>query len=583
MKTFLGRVLAVIVGIGLIVAFLFFIMSAFVAFFSKDDAVTVKDNSVFTIKLDKNIIESDMELTSSLFNIGEKPSPNLLSLLKAIENAETDDKIKGISLELDMMKAENEELSQIELIRNKLIDFKKSGKFVYAYTNRVGQKNYYLATVADSIFHNPLGMIELKGLSTEVMFFKNLGEKYGVEFEIIRHGDYKSAVEPFMRDDLSPENREQLTQMVSQIWNKMAGKMADSRNIPLKEFNSYTDSLTSFIAENAQKNKLVDILSHESDYHDFLKQKLKIDHDDKLNSIELNEYATLLKSNYNLSKIAVLYANGMIMPGDGLNGIQSETYKKAIKEIAKNKNVKALVIRVNSGGGDANTSEEILHELKSLNKDIPIVVSFGELAASGGYYIAQASEKIYAEPFTITGSIGVLGMVPNIKGLSQNVGITTDYVQSNANTVYYSPFKGMTPQAISVITNATEDVYKKFIGHVSKNRKMSIDSVDSLGGGRIYTGMEAVENGLVDELGTLEDAINFAAKEADIEDYELKNYPIKKNDLESLLKELNISTEVKSQIKNSMDSDLLKMYLKIEEMKKMKGVQALFPYDFKLN
>lgn len=580
MKTFFGRVIAVVAGIVLFFILCFIIISMLGAVFGGSDVVKVENGSVLKIDLKEPIMESNMEFETSLFNIDEEPNPHLLTLLKAIEKAETDDDIQGISLELDM--TEPEEISQIELLRSKIEAFKKSGKFVYAYTNRASQSNYYLATVADSIFHNPMGNIELKGLSSQVAFFKNLGEKYGIEFEIIRHGDYKAAVEPFMRENLSEENKEQLTQIITQIWDEMAKKMATSRRIPVAQFNQYTDSLVAFMPQDALRNKLVDVIAHESTYHDFLKTQLNIDKEDELKEIELIEYAQTVKKNYDSDKIAILYAQGMITPGDENYGIQSETYKDAIQEIADEDDIKAVVLRINSGGGDANTSEEILHELKKLHADIPVVVSFGEVAGSGGYYIAMESDKIFSEPYTITGSIGVLGMIPNAKGFLNNIGITEDHVQTNANSVYYTPFEGLTPQGKETITHSTETVYEQFVNHVAANRKMTYDQVDALGGGRIYTGMEAKKLGLVDELGTLEDALAFAAEKADLEDYQIKSYPKVETGIAALLKEMDASAEVKNQIKNSLDPSMAEAYMKIEALRKLNGVQMLWPYDLKL-
>lgn len=580
MKTFFGRVIAVVFGITLFIIGCFIVISILGSILGGADKVTVDSGSVLKLYFKEPIYESNMEIQTSLFNLTEKESPNLLQILNAIENAKDDDNIKGISLELNTTTPE--EITQIDLIRDKIQDFKSSGKFVYAYTNRASQSDYYLATVADSIFHNPLGNIDLKGLSSEVMFFKNFGEKYGIEFEIIRHGDYKSAVEPFLRDNLSDENREQLTQIVTQIWDGMTSKMSSSRNISTEQLNQYTDSLVAFNAKSALSHKLVDALYQESEYHEFLKSKLNIDNDKKLKSIEINDYAKTLKNKFESDKIAVLYAHGTIMPGDSQFGIQSETYKEAIQKIAKDDKIKAVVLRVNSGGGDANTSEEILHEMRKLHAKKPIVVSFGEVAASGGYYIAMDSDKIYAEPYTITGSIGVLGMIPNIKGLANNNGFTTDYVKTNENTIYYSPFQGLSKGGLETITKSTESIYEIFVNHVAANRNRSFEEIDALGGGRIYTGSEAKKLGLVDELGSLQDAISYAAEIAEIKDYQLKSYPQKKTDLETLMKELNLSTEVKTQIQNSMDPALLKTYIQLDQMRKLNGVQVLWPYDLNI-
>lgn len=581
MKTFFGRVIAVIAGIILFFTLCFMVFSAFAAVLGGEEKVSVKPGSILSIDLQEPMFESDMEIENSIFSLGEQPNPKLLTLLKSIDKAKNDDDVKGISIKLNT--TSTEELSQVELLRSKIDDFKKSGKFVYAYTNRASQNNYYLATVADSIFHNPMGTIDLKGLSMQVMFFKNMGEKYGIEFEIIRHGDYKAAVEPFMRDDLSEANREQLTQIVTQLWDGMSKKMSQARGISQAEFNQYTDSLDAFMPNKALKAKLVDILSQESDYEEFLKEKLNQDTDKDLKEIDFIDYAKTVKKDYDKNKIAVLYAHGTILPGDGQMGIQSETYKEAIQKIVANDKVKAVVLRINSGGGDANTSEEILHELKKIDSEIPLIASFGEVAASGGYYIATDCEKIFCEPYTITGSIGVLGMIPNAKGLLNNIGITTDHVQSNQNAMFYSPTTGLTPRAKETLKESTEHIYSIFVDHVAKNRKMTYEQVDALGGGRIYTGMEAKKLGLVDELGSLEQAITYAAEQAEITEYQIKAYPIKKTGVEALLKEMNLSAEMKTQIKNTMDPEMVKALMRVESLRKLDGIQMLWPYDYSIN
>ncbi|MXV38843.1 signal peptide peptidase SppA [Flavobacteriaceae bacterium Ap0902] len=581
MKTFLGRVLAVVIGIGIFMFLCFMFFSLIIAAFGQEKEVDIDKNSVLLIEMDQPMIENLTEQRNSIFEIGNTENPTLLNLLNAIEKAKDDDNIKGISLELDI--SIPDEISQITLLREEIKKFKESGKFVYAYTNRIQQSDYYLSTVADSIFHNPMGTIELKGLASEITFYKNMGEKYGVEFEVIRHGKYKAAVEPFIRENLSNENREQLTEIISDIWTNLATEMSISRSMSLQELNSNTDSLSAFLAQSALQNKLVDVLAHESEYHDFLKRKLSIELDEDLKTISLNDYAKTLDKKITGEKIAVLYAQGMILPGDSQYGIQSEVYKDVIRDLAEDDDIKAVVLRVNSGGGDANTSDELLFELKKLHEKKPIVVSFGEVAASGGYYIAQASDRIYAEPTTITGSIGVLGMIPNAKGLLNNIGITHDYVTSNANSLFYSPFQGLSPDAMTTLTKSTESVYETFITHVANNRNMTVAQVDSLGGGRVYTAPKALQLGLVDEIGSLKDAIAYAAEKADIDDYRIKSLPVKEDELEVLLKELNVSAQVKKEILNSADPAVLETYLKIEGLRKLKGAQVLWPYDFKLN
>ncbi|MDO5509607.1 MAG: signal peptide peptidase SppA [Weeksellaceae bacterium] len=580
MKTFFGRVLAVIVGIGLFCMLLFILFSGIVALVGGSSKPQISSGTVLKIDFDVPMRESAMEEETSIFNIEPQTTEYFMDILHAIEKAKDDPKIEGISIEMDMVNDPG--TAQLNVLRRALVDFKQSGKFIYAYGNRISQTQYFLATVADSIFHNPLGNLELKGLSSEVLFFKNLGEKYGIEYQIIRHGDYKSAVEPFMRSDLSEENREQLQIMVNQMWDSMVSEIAAARNLSPQQINQVADSLAAFTAQGALSNGLVDALVHESQYHDVLKARLGIDADKDLKYASITDYSSTHLKKTSGDKVAVLYAYGGIMPGDSYTGIQSETYKEEIRKLAQDDKVKAVVLRVNSGGGDANTSEEILYELKKLREKKPVVVSFGDVAASGGYYIAMANDGLIAEPYTITGSIGVLGMIPNFKGLANNIGVTWDKVETNANSVYYSPFNGLKPGAEVMMRNQVEGIYNVFIQHVAEGRNMPLARVDSLGGGRIYTGIEAKRNGLVDDIGYLADAIKLAAQKAEITNYNVKSYPIRPSNMELLLKSMNLSQEVKNQILTSGSPEILKMYMRIDQLTKMNGVQALWPYDFQV-
>lgn len=548
MKDFLKNVLAnitaiILVSIGCLAIFLMFITLSAMAGGIK---TPVKENSVLTLDFRTKIIDSPTESQEDMFQLGKKEKNILLyDLLKSIEKAKSDNNIKGISIETDHLDAG---ITQIDDIRAALEDFKKSGKFVYAYGNSVSQPAYYLGSVADKYILNPAGGIELKGMSTEVVYFKNFIEKYGIGAEVIRHGKYKSAVEPFLRNDISEENKEQLTTLLTDLWGNISSKMAASRGINPSEFQKITDSLYGIIPELSLKNKLADELLQKSQYDDLLKSKLKIEKEDELNKISFSKYAESdTEKSLKSEKIAVLYASGSISDGEGYDGIHSKNYIKQIKDLAEDKDVKAVVLRINSPGGSANASDEILFELQQLKAKKPLIVSFGDYAASGGYYMAMAADKIFTEKNTLTGSIGVFGVIFNGKELAAKNGIRADVVKTNENANMYSPLNGVSPGALNILTKNVEQTYKRFVYFVTKNRNKTFEQIDALGGGRVWSGYRAKELGLADSYGTLQNAISLAAKTAKINDYDVVSYPKKRNIFEGLFEDLdeeNISTKL---------------------------------------
>lgn len=578
MKTFLGRVIAVVVGIFLFIYLCFLLLTVLGSFLGDEEKISLKKNSILHIQLDDSILESPFEVDFFSFNLKQTKNIYLYNVLKEIKNAADDENIKGVFLDLEFPSQTS--INKISEIRKALADFKTSGKFVYAYTNRTDQNDFFLASLADSIFHHPMGSIEWKGLGSEVTFYKNLGEKYGIEFEIIRHGKYKSAVEPFIRTDLSEENKFQMKTLLTNFWGALVSKVSESRKVSPEELHQAANQLAGLNAEEAKSTKLIDVLAQKEEVYSFLKQKLGTDEDLKENHfINWVDYASTKKEKYSSQKIAILYAGGNILPGEGSTGIQSRTYLDAIQAIEKNDAVKAVVLRINSGGGDAVTSDEILFQLKKLHTKIPIIVSIGDVAASGGYYIAQSSDRIFAEDFSITGSIGVFGIIPNFRDLANSIGITTDTVSTNANTIYYSPLRGLTPFAKEKLRQSVEKTYDRFTEIVAKGRKLPIAQVDSLGGGRVYTASEALQENLVDELGGIDKAISFAAQKAEIKDFEIVHYPKRADNLESLIKELNLSTQIAEQIIGTQNTALLQQYIQLHSLQKMKGIQMWWPYQ----
>ena len=589
MKNFFGRVISTIVG-NLATFSIFTLIFIGIIFISSlsTNTPTIKESSVLEITFDDPIIESDMDNEVSLFSLSTPEEFYFKDILESIEYAKTDDNIKGISLKIENF---NGGLAQAEEIRKKLEEFKSSGKFIYAYSNNATQASYYLSSVADKFFQNPLGGVLLQGMSSDVMFFKNAGDKYGIDFQIIRYGEYKSAVEPYFRTNLSDENKLQLNVLLKDIWSNIGQGIIKSRNIQPNQFKTIVDSLYSYIPEVGLNHKIYDQIIHEAEYQDILFKKLALEESKNKSNTEILEKHTITIDDYfhtfsssdNKEKIAILYASGTITEGDGFDGIQSKTYVEAIREIAKNKNVKALVLRINSPGGSANASEEILFELSRLKQKMPIVISFGDVAASGGYYIAQHSDKIFAQNNTITGSIGVFGMIPNAQKLTENIGITTDGVKTNANADQLkSIFKPISSDTEKIMTKSVVMVYQKFVNHVARNRKMSFEAVDKLGGGRVWSGISAKQNGLVDEIGGLNDAILYAAKLAKIEKFSSISYPKRKDSFEELLEQMQ-GNSIESKVKKELGTDTYGIYQQIKLLNTQKGVQARLPFDIKIH
>lgn len=585
MKNFFKAVLANIVAILILggIFVMFFIMMIAASAFSGNPKTTVKSNSVLTLDYKTNILESPAEDQEDFFSFSNK-SKNVLAydVIEAIRRAKTDDKIKGISLESDFV---NAGMTHLDDVRLALDDFKKSGKFVYGYGNTSSQSAYYLSSVADKFYLNPSGMIELRGMSTEVLYMKSLAEKYGIGIEVIRHGKFKAAVEPFMRDDMSPENKEQLSTLLNDIWSRNSAKMAVSRKMDTAQFRTVVDSLYGIIPELALKNRLADQLIQKGEYDNYLRKKINIKEDEKINKISFHSYIQSFKNTSGSSKehIAVLYASGSIYGGEGYDGVYARNFVKHIRDLAKDKKVKAVVFRVNSPGGSANASDEILFELQQLKKKKPLVVSFGDYAASGGYYIAMGADKIYAEPNTVTGSIGVFGIFPYAKDLANRNGVYAHTVSTNANSDLMSPINGLTPGGISVLTRSVEGTYKRFVHFVTQNRKKTFDQIDAVGGGRLWSGTRAKSIGLVDELGTLNDAVKFAATQAKMKEVNVKAYPKKRTQFEELFQNLDEDEITAKIISKKLGKENAKIFEMLADPKMKPSVMMEMPFQLKIS
>ena len=580
---FLGNVLATIVGLFVFLMMFFFGIVLIAAIFGGDsDEVSVKSDSVIELKLEN--IKNDyagkykdpwVTILSESENVG------LSDIISAIDAAKTDKDIKGISILND-----ESELGMVQrkAVRDALEDFKKSGKFVMAYANSYSQKEYYLNSVANTVYINPIGDFDFKGLSAELMFFKDLQEKSGVKMEVIRHGKYKSAVEPFLDNKMSEANREQTMSLLNSIWSSVVDDISKSRNISVAKLNEIANGLLARTPEMAKAQKLVDIIAYEDEYHDAIRKKLKVDKDEDYNKISILDYsqkvATTSKSVDSQDKIAVIYAQGEIMGGEGdVNTIGEGSMNRSLIEARKDKNVKAIVLRIDSPGGSALTSDLIWREIELTKKVKPVVVSMGNYAASGGYYIACNANKIFAEKNTITGSIGVFGILPNFTQLATKMGIHTEQVRTNDNAAEYSPFVPMDEKLKTVTLESVEQVYKTFVSHVAAGRRMTVAQVDSIGQGRVWSGKQALEIGLVDKIGGLDDAIKEAASLSKTKTYSTQNFPEYEKDMNDIFKNFPFAKSKESFIKEELGEETFRLMEQLKKVQARKGVQAMMPFE----
>ena len=579
-KTVLANVIALFIAGLLLPFFLLFIIVIIGSASSSDKDIKIKENSVLTIDFKSKIVEHENESEASMFDLKDDAELKYQDILNAIETAKNDDKIKGISIELDDIDAG---ITQIDDIRKSLEDFKKSNKFVYAYGNNVSQASYYLGSVADQYFLNPVGGIELKGLSSEVVFLKEFAEKYGININVIRHGNFKAAVEPFLRNEMSPENKEQMTALLNDTWGEISSKIIQSRKLDPTEFKTVVDSLYATIPDLSLKYKLADKLVQKSEYEEIIKNKLNVGKDEKLNKVSIRNYAfSQVDTKTNDNKIAVLYASGTIYNGNKYSDIHSERYIQYIKNLAQDDNIKAVVLRVNSPGGSANASDEILYELQQLKQKKPLIISFGDYAASGGYYISMAGDRIFAQNNTITGSIGVFGVIPDAKNLANRNGIYSDVVSTNANSNMISPFSGLSSGTLAIAQRSVVNTYNRFVHFVSKNRKKTAEEVDAVGSGRVWSGKRAKEIGLVDEIGSLNDAVKYAANKANIAEYEAVSYPAKVDKFEQIMGSLRQGNIAESYVKSQISEENYQLFKVFSDQNFKNSIQMTMPYIIRI-
>jgi protease-4 len=582
---FLGNVLATMVGLFVFFMLCFFGLLLIGALFSSgEEKVTVKNNSV--IELDLSQIKYDYAGKTNFkdFDYFNADHDGLSDVLKAIEFAKSDSKIKGISI---LNNVSDLGIAQTKALRDQLEDFKKSGKFIYSYSNTYSQKEYYLNSVANCIYINPIGELDFKGLSAEIMFYKDFEEKSGLKMEVIRHGKYKSAVEPFLENKMSDANREQTTQLLNSIWGTVVADIAKSRKISSVRLNQIADGLLARNPEMAKAEGLVDKIAYEDVYHNDIRKALLVSADEDYNQVDIKEYAEdVATSNidlYTKDVIAIIYAQGEIGSGEGdVNEIGEGSMRRSLQEARKNKNVKAIVLRINSPGGNALTSELIWREIELTKKVKPIVVSMGDYAASGGYYIACNANEIFAEANTITGSIGVFGILPNFTEAIKKIGINVEQVKTNPNASEYSPFKPLDDNYRGFAQEGVEKIYGVFVKRVADGRKLTTTQVDAIGQGRVWSGQDALKIGLVDKIGGMDEAIKEAAKQGKTSKYHTQDFPEYEKDFSEILSKFGLAQSKENIIKEAVGEQNFEILKHLKQMTSQKGVQARMAYELKI-
>lgn len=579
MKQFLKFTLATITGIVITsVVGLFIVMGIFGAIASSSDSpVKIKSSSIYQLDLKGQLVDRYEEDPFALFAEAMNPNqPKQLGLdevLLNIDKAKNDTLVKGIYLKGGSLIGG---MASIKEIRDALVDFKARGKFIVAYADTYLQSNYYLASVADKLLVNPSGMVDFRGISSEVLFLKNTLDKLGIEMQVVKVGTYKSAVEPYIETKMSEANREQVTAYTTSIWNTMLGEISAARGISVEQLNAYADEMmTMQPVEKLLAYKLVDSLVYADEADSILTSYVK---DYKL--LTHNSMTKVVdKTKFSKDKVAVIYAVGGIDDGSG-TGIVSDKLVKTINEVIKDDMVKAVVLRVSSPGGSAYGSEQIWHALMNLKKEKPLIVSMGDYAASGGYYIAVPGDTIVAQPNTITGSIGIFGLIPNIEGLNNKLGLNYDGVKTNAMSDAPSVNRAFKPEERALMQAYVERGYELFVKRCADGRSKTTDEIKALAEGRVYTGEDALRLGLVDVLAGLDDAILIAAEKAGLSDYNVKEFPAKESFQTRLMK--SFGEEAETRLLKMQLGEHYKLVKQVKQLQYMNGIQARMPYELRM-
>ena len=591
MKDFFKFTLATVTGIILSSIVLFFIgiMVIFGIVSSSDTETVVKKNSVMMLDLNGVLVERTQESLEDVLSILAGDNSNVYGLddiLASIKKAKENENIKGIYIQASAL---GSPYASLQAIRNALTDFKESGKFIVAYSDGYTQGLYYLSSVADKVILNPKGMIEWRGIASAPIFYKDLLQKVGIEMQIFKVGTYKSAVEPFIATEMSPANREQVTEFIGSIWGQVVSGVSDSRNISPDSLNAYADRMLMFYpAEESVKCGLADTLIYKNNVRDYLKQLANVDKDDRLPILGLDDMINV-KKNVPKDKsgdiVAVYYASGEITDQSGSaaseDGIVGNKVIRDLRKLKDDKDVKAVVLRVNSPGGSAFASEQIWHAVKELKAEKPVIVSMGDYAASGGYYISCVADTIVAEPTTLTGSIGIFGMVPNVKELADKVGITYDVVKTNKFADFGNLMRPFNNDEKALMQMMITEGYDTFLTRCAEGRHMTKEAIGKIAEGRVWTGETAKKLGLVDELGGIDKALDIAVKKANLNGYTVVSYPEKKDFLSTLL-DTKPTNYVESQLMKSKLGDYYKDFSLLKNLSDLSMIQARVPFELNI-
>jgi len=583
LKMFLASLLALI-----IFSFIgFFLFLALIAGLTKSDKPVVEKNSVLVVNLSQPFREQQLESPLAYFSSNDELSiPGVYDVVRLIQKAGKDDKIKGIYL---MSGISGNGFATSEEIRNALLAFKKSGKFIVSYSEMMNQKSYHVANVSDKVYVNPKGFFDWTGFSSELLFLKGTLEKLDIEPQIFYAGKFKSATEPFRTDKMTEENKLQTSVWLNDLYSHFLIKAAEERKTDTATLHQLANEGTIKNPQDAVAHKLIDAIKYDDEIKDEIKQRLNLGKYDKINFISINSY--LKSGGYKKSsgeKIALIYAQGAIIDGGGddQGQIASANYIKLIRKARLDKTIKAIVFRVNSGGGSALASETIWRELSLAKQEKPVVVSFGDVAASGGYYISCAADSIFASPTTITGSIGVFGIIPNMEGFFKNkLGVTFDGVKTGPYADLGAVYRPMNENEKKFVQQNIDEIYLSFKQRVADGRKKTVDFIDSIAQGRVWSGNKAIENGLIDKFGGLQDAVDCAARMAKLSNYRLREYPEMQNVFDRLLgggsKENTLKTEM---LKKELGEDQYKIYNEMLRIKQItNSAQTRLPFEFFIN
>ena len=583
-KSFFASILGTLTALGIFFVMVLLIISGFASLMNAPSGGgSISDNSVLKLDLNGTILDRAPTFDELQRVLGlEESTLGLPNIIAAIDKASKHDKIKGISLRADFISAG---WAQTRSIRNALLRFKESGKFIYSYGDIYSQKGYYLSSVSDSIYLNPLGALEFKGLASEVLYYKNFQDEYGLKMEVIRQGKYKSAVEPYLENEMSPANRYQIKSLLKDIWETLKTEIAHARNLVPEILDIIIEDQKINIAEDALTENLIDGLIYKDIFEQKIKTRMNIAFEDDLKIVSIEKLNNNV-STYNASikdRIAIVYARGPILYGEGTENIIAQgVFVETLETLAKDDWIKAVVLRIESPGGSALTSELLWRAIENLKEKKPFIVSMGNVAASGGYYIAAGADQIFADPLTITGSIGVFATLPNANGLMKNLGINAQTVETHKNALGYSPFQPLSKAFEKQTLLGIENIYTIFKKRVIDGRGLSPEAVENIAQGRVWTGKQAVKNGLVDYLGGLDDALAAAAKAANLEDYNKMEYPIFKEDLESILSGITPSLKLKSSLTEWLPKNLKHSFEITKTENSLLSIQALVPFELSI-